>query len=114
MTPEAQIIAIAEVCGWTDVRYTDAYGGWQGYAPGKKCFTEQVPNYPGSLDAMLSAFHVLTPQQWDAFLFSVLGNASGAKWASFDQIIYLMKQPPDKLAQHFLRAVGRWQEKGEK
>jgi hypothetical protein len=64
VSPEAQRIAIAEVCGWTDVGTgTPAYQYHHGpsvicgFRSG--CFYGIVPDYPSDLDAMHEAEKVL-------------------------------------------------------
>lgn len=65
MTPEAQRIAIAEVCGWIDIRQVqlpDGRGeGWIG-RNGSHIFKD-LPDYPNDLNAMHEAEEVLSMEQ---------------------------------------------------
>ena len=62
MTPEAQRIAIAEACGWTDVHLQDD-GHLYGKPPKEHYYSPNVPSYLSDLNAMHEAEKVLTDDQ---------------------------------------------------
>lgn len=80
MSPEAQRIAIAEACGWTD---THCVGGLPcGIAP---CEREHrvVPDYLNDLNAMAEAEKVLTIQQRSVFMGQLLRLAGFDRYMDF-------------------------------
>ena len=66
MTPEAQRIAIAEACGWTDIRAQkigNDHDSW-GTKDGQR---NRIPDYLSDLNAMHEAEKVLTDEQWSKY-----------------------------------------------
>ena len=63
MTNEQINIAIAEVCGWTSIRYNSIHGKWMGTQPQEDRDAYHLPNYCNDLNAMHEAEKMLTKEQ---------------------------------------------------
>jgi hypothetical protein len=104
MTPEAQRIAIAEACGWTDLRWIGAAGEKELYGkpavrPGGIC----VPDYLNDLNAMHEAEKVLTPEQRRKYVGIIFNlPASECESNTF--------ATAGQRAKAFLRTLGLWHE----
>lgn len=131
MTPTAQQTAIAEACGWTDIRnytYSDdgtqALGGHRAGTP-VGCWA-WLPDYLNSLDDMHEAEEVLTPEQREIYA-SVLADVCKENRYGDDPIrvpekgsyIGYIEMPADRTflvyhataaqrAEAFLRTLGKW------
>lgn len=91
MTPEQQRIAIAEACGWRDVRRdADAFHRLCGVKPGTD-LRYGVPGYPFSLDAMAVAEKTLPAHQSDAYFRRIVAWSDAAQ-----------------RAEAFLKTIGKW------
>jgi len=114
MNPEAQRIAIAEVCGWFDFRRdltnpslllgTKSFGHIG-------CEEFEVPNYPASLDAMHEAENVLTPQQQADYyreLHAILHK--GMMSLRHQQWLPVIRATAAQRAEAFLRTIGKWKD----
>ncbi len=103
MSPEAQRIAIAEACGWTDCR-------WHTWTVGPRILagtdlsgrTQSIPEYTDDLNAMHEAEKTL--------------NHAGPEWQTYKAQIWA-RGPHDNThataaqrAEAFLRTVGKWTE----
>jgi hypothetical protein len=109
MSPEAQRIAIAEACGYTNVCMQEwesvdiesrsiAYGTeLQGTINGKRCF---VDNYLNDLNAMHEAEKVLRPMQRERYRTELVYILAGADiFATAEQ-----------RAEAFLKTIGEWKD----
>jgi len=118
MTPEAQQIAIAEFCGWTHIHSRYDPDDARLYLSGKhpkgenwgaldEYYKLEVPNYPGSLDAMHNAEKSLSRvQEWDSN-----GERLLTQWDKYCQHLkYRIDATSAQRAEAFLRTVGKWQE----
>ena len=103
MTDKQINAAIAEACGWTEIRENLV-----GKAPGETANRVMfLPNYCGCLNAMHEAEMVLAPKNWDRF---------SEKWWNYCK--YLRRDDADKAihatarqrAEAFLRALNKWEE----
>lgn len=109
MTPEAQRIAIAEACGWTDITDIPFRPGVSDESPSfglfgtknKNCikYGQQVPNYPSDLNAMHSAIMSLKPEQL-AYYEQLMVNKFGFTKA--------ITTSAEQQAEQFLRALNLW------
>jgi hypothetical protein len=59
MTPEAQRIAIAEACGWTNIGWNGVYKDWLGSRPNEGRDTYPIPDYLNDLNAMAAAESII-------------------------------------------------------
>jgi hypothetical protein len=122
MTPEAQRIAIAEACGWRNVRKEppfdkpwDAPLGTSPRATYSGEGFEKVPDYLRDLNAMNEAEKVLTNDDAD----------SGSQWSYVQQLIHITKAESMEMhrevfivstataaqrAEAFLRTLGKWED----
>jgi hypothetical protein len=67
MTYEEINIAIAEVCGWTSIRYNSIHGKWMGTQPQEDRDAYHLPNYCNDLNAMHEAEATLDFEQAELF-----------------------------------------------
>lgn len=108
-------VAIAELCGWTDIREQDYYASpsdpenirqfWEGISPeGEKL---PLPDYHGSLDAMAQAEATLTATEQIDYARKMHLFFDGQRHhlhIDFDCITATAAQR----AEAFLRVKGRW------
>jgi hypothetical protein len=111
MKPEEQRIAIAESCGWTDLRWIGAAGEKELYGkpavrPGGIC----VPDYLADLNAMLEAEKTLDePQSNEYIAFLYYGDRHEHAWdqtAAFEAATSTAAER----AEAFLRTINKWEE----
>ena len=112
MTPEAQRIAIAEACGWTDIRMEEGQDvdiesreiyPWHTLRGTFNDERRHVIWYDQSLDAMHTAEKVLTVPQKRLYFFTL-------KEACEPSCEYWRATAAQR-AEAFLRAVGKWEGK---
>jgi hypothetical protein len=92
MTPEAQRIAIAVACGWTDTQIIDGKYG-----------QTDVPDYLNDLNAMHDAEKMLKGgmrSKYDAELTLISSRDYNFIWES----------TASQRAEAFLRTIGKWEE----
>lgn len=113
MSPEAQRIAIAEACGWTDPR-TGPYGRLYMFKANSG-IGEQPPDYPTDLNAMHEAENVLTAYQRQKHgqqLQEILNEAVVGFVEDYArQLAGLSRVASATAAQRaeaFLRTIGKW------
>jgi hypothetical protein len=106
MTAEAQRIAIAETCGWNDIRsYTYSDDGTQGLGAHRAgtpngCWT-WLPDYLNDLNDMHAAIAALPmEQQWS--VFTALAHCVDSEKPAF-------MGSAAEYAEAFLRVIGKWQ-----
>ena len=118
MNSEKQRIAIAEYCGWKDVR------GHMGIPPeGGMLFPypehheedwrlnpfRGLPDYPNDLNAMHEAEKTLTQEQWDEYEID-LGEVVWKDDMSFINTRKRTGATAAQRAEAFLRTIGKWEE----
>lgn len=138
MSPEAQRIAIAEVCGWTDCRAVasrmDDKPWLSGYNPAPyrpvSAFTydgepivlpiacrESLPDYLNDLNATHEAEKVLKPYQAEEYVMAlacILLNEVSRDLLTYEQtanwynIFVLLNATASQRAEAFLRTLGKW------
>ena len=113
MNPEQQRIAIAEACGWTDVRFIGR--GDDTICVGKPKVRPggiNVPDYLNDLNALHDVEKVLTQDQMIDYSRHVGKSvtshlpASRAAWMDFQ----LINVTASQRAEAFLRTIGKWEE----
>jgi len=104
MTNEQMNIAVAETCGWTDIKHG------VGFRPVAKEFSDEsksfVPDYCNDLNAMWEAEAHLTPDQQVEFAYQlseIVAPITGESWM-------LIHASAFSRAKAFLRTVGKWEE----
>ena len=107
MTPEAQRIAIAEACGWTNVApriVKNVKHQGDDITVGIWSDNGWIPNYLNDLNAMHDAEKVLPAGQWDRY----------AQWlrelTSSNRRFLIAHATASQRAEAFLRAIGKWKE----
>ena len=101
MSPEAQRIAIAEACGWTDIK-TGPYDGLP-FGRRKSHQLEVIPDYLNDLNAMHEAEKVLTDDQFKLYSHWVekLMPETGFR--------FLLCATASQRAEAFVRSIGKWE-----
>ena len=109
MNKEAQRIAIAEACGWTEIKPQRATTGISDYPTGKLNGVRKdgsrdyyVPNYLKDLNAMHEAEKVLNEKQDHIMNDTLWDMCEGRK--------YLWHATASQRAEAFLRTIGKWKE----
>lgn len=102
MTDEAQRIAIAEACGWTEVR--QEFISFYGRNPGNNVTRLQLPDYLNDLDAMHEAEKTLKEPQRTVYLNHLYGEEEADN--EWKQVHATARQR----AEAFLRTVGKWED----
>jgi hypothetical protein len=109
VTPEAQRIAIADACGWTEVTYKYGVENWCHGFHGNDKKRHPVPDYLSDLNAMHEAETTLTNEQWDKYS-SLLADLVNPK--AFDLSASELKNAVHataaQRAEAFLRTLGKW------
>lgn len=102
MSPEAQRIAIAKVCGWPSYRNGM---GWIATREAEIHGLDGVFDYTHNLNAMHEAEKELTPSQlWKYYiLLGDVGYGGNNHWKRFHATAA-------QRAEAFLRAIGKWKE----
>jgi hypothetical protein len=121
MSPEAQRIAIAEACGYSDVRIQEwdsvdiesrsiASGiELQGTLNGERKF---VPDYFGDLNAMHEAEKVLNPDQQKQFIEYLIEGETHHEYCTemlWDSSWLAAHATAAQRAEAFLRTIGKWE-----
>jgi len=110
MSPEAQRIAIAEACGWTDVRSDPVHFFHSGLRhPDKLCGRKDgkywgIPDHLSDLNAMHEAEKLLDDDE--------------VEWAAYRSWLYVIVPPHTNIlhataaqrAEALLRTLGKWQD----
>lgn len=110
MKPEAQRIAIAEACGWSDVK-TEAVGSpahsWPLCGSKAGVFSRLVPDYLTDLNAMHEAEgRALNGRQYDQWADTLCAIAIRNGETSRD--LALARATAQERAEAFLRTLGKW------
>ena len=114
MTPEAQRIAIAEACGWTEISDWGA-GGINGKHPTEP-WTEVIPDYLNDLNAMHEVESSLTEEQFyiygsDLDTITLPKNSMPMCYVDSPEAgMYreLICATAAQRAEAFLRAINKW------
>lgn len=103
MKDEQINIAIAEACGWTDVKGRNLNGWWKevsGTNPEGRIMA--TPNYCNDLNAMHEA-EVALGLAYDRFQRELKGVCERDRWC-------IESAPARQRAEAFLRTIGKWEE----
>ena len=104
MTPEAQRIAIAEACGWTEISDWGA-GGINGKHPTEP-WVEVIPDYLNDLNAMHEAVKTL-PQKMKPKYFACLCLVVSAAISVYGYS-EATEATAAQRAEAFLRTIDKW------
>jgi hypothetical protein len=105
MTDEQINAAIAEACGWTEIR-DNVVGKAPGETANRVMF---LPNYSTSLNAMHEAEKVLTEIQWFYYL-NELYNIVRLPNQPELQMKQAVNATARQRAEAFLRTLGKWED----
>lgn len=117
MSPEAQRIAIAEVCGY---RYGESKPFWMATPVGQPfvaCSVDKLPDYLNDLNALREAEKVLKSYQAEEYviqLASILLNEASRDLLTYEQtanwynVFVLLNATAAQRAEAFLRTLGKW------
>jgi hypothetical protein len=115
MSPEKQLIAIAEACGWTEIIQTDAYGrcahqdfnmDWPIYLRGKRDGEfDQIPDYLTDLNACYEMENALDETSITKGMNFTYNNfLLGLSWP------YNYHATAAQRAEAFLKTIGKWED----
>ena len=117
MNPSEQRIAIAEWCGYTDIRMStsrsydrDYEGGWNDFEGDREGYPRsQLPDYINDLNAMHGALETLTSDGlWSYFIsnLSTVLNADGQPETT--RLFMLINASSEERAKALLMTIGKW------
>jgi len=107
MNPEAQRIAIAEACGWTDIEpCTCFYRVSRGYQPTWGAHKKHIPDYLKDLNAMHEAEKVLLKLDTTCGFWQTYSNRLACLLGCTD----IFHATATQRAEAFLRAIGKWED----
>ena len=113
MNPEAQRIAIAEACGWTEISDWGA-GGINGKHPTEP-WVEVIPDYLKDLNAMLDALITMSDDQWARYVKILSGETAEESllptyYWQLEDVLDILQATNSTQAQAFLIAIDKWKE----
>ncbi|CAB5224874.1 hypothetical protein UFOVP742_25 [uncultured Caudovirales phage] len=108
MTDEQINAAIAEACGWKEVRVNGNTGVYKGFDNGAE-LRPDIPDYCTDLNAMHEAEKVLTKAQWEDFI-EYLSNGFFSVSDVWKDVCHATAR---ERAEAFLRTLGKWDQSGD-
>jgi len=106
VTPEAQRIAIAEACGWTNVTpriVKNVKHKGDDITVGIWSDDGWIPDYLNDLNAMHEAEKVLVSLQWVSYLRRL-------QTLCYESVTWAIHATAAQRAEAFLRTIGKWEE----
>ncbi len=108
MTPEKQRIAIAEICGWSNIHQLENSNTLMGWWSGRPKASLVIPNYPCSLDAMHEAEEILiTRGGLPTYQYFLRLNEIKENSKPWYGEIYA---EAEEKAEAFLKTFGKWED----
>jgi hypothetical protein len=112
MTPEAQRIAIAEACGWTNIGWNGVYKDWLGSRPNEGRDTYPIPDYLHDLNAMHEAEKLLygnlnLPKKYTQQIKNAIRREAGVTKAQMDFDVCITATAAQR-AEAFIHTIGKW------
>jgi hypothetical protein len=113
VTPDAQRIAIAEACGWTEVSDWGE-GGINGKHPTEP-WVEVIPDYLNDLNAMNDALITMSDDQWARYVKILSGETAEESllptyYWQLEDVLDILQATNSTQAQAFLIAIDKWKE----
>ena len=115
MKPEQQRIAIAEICGWTDIHGGPPEGAyWRGANPLRPdLLKEEIPDYLNDLNAMHGAEELLTEDQWNRYIQHILDEIHYEEewptcYLNLDAVRQCASATAAQRAEAFLKTLNKW------
>lgn len=113
MSPEAQRIAIADVCGWKPRTFCVPYLDENGEESGTSVIEETMPDYLNDLNAMHEAERLLDSTSLQAYMENLivacLGDSANGDGSIEEQWI-VCHASASLRAKAFLQTWGKWHE----
>lgn len=97
--------AIAEACGWKEVRVNGDAGIYKGFDNGAE-LRPDIPDYCNDLNAMAEAEKHISQDIWNVYI-NQLAKVTGAEESTDPSFLCA---PARQRAEAFLRALGKWEE----
>ena len=110
MTNEQINAAIAEACGWKEVRVNGGAGVYKGFDNGAE-LRPDIPDYCTDLNAMHEAEKTLTPKNWNNYSENWWIYCKLLRVNDADEAIHATAR---QRAEAFLRTLGKWEATTEK
>ena len=114
MTQEAQRVAIAEACGWTEIEpCTCCDGVSRGYTPTPGAYKKHLPDYLNDLNACHKMEKMLTGEQAELFedeLFDIAKAKNDVMKNPLPWRFSVCHATAAQRAEAFLRTIGKWKE----
>jgi len=107
MSPEAQRIAIAEACGWTEISDWGA-GGINGKHPTGP-WVEVIPDYLNDLNAMHEAEKFIPHSKKESYWDYLYENCQRSVFSSIDDNYKMITATAAQRAEAYLRTIGKWE-----
>jgi hypothetical protein len=101
MNPEQQRIAIAEACGWTNIRWNGVRYNWVGHRPETARDDYALPDYLNDLNAMHDAEKTMGDAQLWVEYQSYLSDA-------MEHVGWLYHATAAQRAKAFLKTLNLW------
>ena len=105
MTPEQQRIAIAQACGWTDIKPHSWHPRKGELWGSRKVIRNMIPDYLNDLNAMHDAEKILDANQWDSYRKNLARewttNDDDGMWAAINTTAA-------QRAEAFLKTLNLW------
>ena len=101
MKPEQQRIAIAEACGWANIRWNGVRYNWVGHRPETARDDYALPDYLNNLNAMHEAEKTMGDAQLWVEYQSYLSDA-------MEHVGWLYHATAAQRAEAFLRTLNLW------
>ena len=105
MTNEQINAAIAEACGWKEVRVNGGAGVYKGFDNGAE-LRPDIPDYCTDLNAMHEAEKTLTPKNWNNYSENWWIYCKLLRVNDADEAIHATAR---QRAEAFLRTLGKWE-----
>ncbi len=112
MTPESQRIAIAEACGWKDIKQIGGGELWQWVGdPPNSVHHELIPDYLNDLNAMHEAEKVLTTEnQREQYWIELMRICDSKDESGFNSRWICAHATASQRAEAFLLTLNLWKE----
>lgn len=114
MTEQEQRIAIAEFCGWENIRQVGTFTGptvTVGDVPGlAQEITKELPDYTHSLDAIREAELKMSGDEWRIYLGFLTESRTIPRLMSMDEFHACWNSNAARRAKAMLRTIGKWKD----
>jgi hypothetical protein len=109
MTNEQINIAIAEVCGWTSIRYNSIHGKWMGTQPQEDRDAYHLPDYCNDLNAMHEAENHLPSDKKEDYWYQLYENCRRSVFSRVEDNYKMLHATAAQRARAFLKTINKWE-----